>query len=158
MPYDVFITILLTAITVVLAAIAALLALLGVGLGALALWGYAGIKDEAQKAAGKAMDTRLKEYPSVAEVVEYVQRIKDSAAFAEQMQNQIVISAAPKPVETPSKPSVQEGVQKNAPPAVAQTPEQKIATYPGEEASNARQDGNPANPSGSDSGSDPSQV
>jgi hypothetical protein len=156
--YEVFITILLTAITVVLAALAALLALVGVGLGLAAFWGYAGIKDETRKAMSKAMEDMLKQYPSVTEVVEYIQQIKAAANFAQQMQNELVAGAETKNIESSSKPSVQVEVQ--APPTaveVAPPRESRIEPYPGEEASNV-QDGKPADTTGSDSGPNSRQI
>jgi hypothetical protein len=155
MSYDVFITILLTAITVVLAALAALVAVVGLGIGALALWGYAGLKDEAEKTVSLTMDAKLKEYPSAADMIALHTRMKATAEFIEQVQNQMVIPVESKPVETPSKPSV----QVDAAAASTETPsEATIATYPEEEADHVRKNTRPDPASDADSRTNPSKV
>jgi hypothetical protein len=151
--YDVFITILLTAITVVLAALAALVAVVGLGIGALALWGYAGLRDEAKKSVSQAMDDKLREYPSSAEIVKSFRRIEDRAEFIEQMQNQMVTRIEPKPIETPSKPSVEVGGGSSPAQERTKPPEPTIAIYPGEgEANNVRKDAKPSTASTPDTG------
>jgi hypothetical protein len=150
--YDVFITILLTAITVVLAALAALVAVVGLGIGALALWGYAGLKDEAEKTVSVAMDAKLGEYPSAADMIALHTRMKATADFIERVQAQIVIPPEPKAVETPSKPSVEEGIELLVPSQEGQQPETEIEIYPGEEATNVRKDAKPSTASAPDSG------
>jgi hypothetical protein len=156
MSYDVFITILLTAITVVLAALAALVAVVGLGVGALALWGYAGLKDEAEKTVSETMDAKLKEYPSALDMIALHTRMKATAEFIEQVQNQIVIPAESKPIETPSKAGVQEGVAAVASAEVTKPSEATIAPYPGEEADHVRQNTEPTPASGTDSRTNPS--
>jgi hypothetical protein len=66
-----------TCVTIVLTALCAMLAILALGIGALAIWGYAGIqelknslREEVKQKAADALATKLQEYPDAATIIQ----------------------------------------------------------------------------------------
>jgi len=103
-------------ITITLTALGVMLAALGIGIGVIAIVGYAGLKkglhEMAKKHVEGAMAEKLKEYPSAAEIMET-------------LQNQLIAQPAPNAVESASNT----GVQQNS-----TMPGGKLGQpYPGEE-------------------------
>jgi hypothetical protein len=113
-----------TAITIVLAALAALLTALAIIIGLVAIWGWAGIKEEAAKAAREAIDRKTKDYPSPETMLELQSRMEDILGSWDAIQNKLVTTVATNQVAPASNTEVQEDTATVAPP------------YPGEEVQN----------------------
>jgi hypothetical protein len=106
-------------ISIVLTALAVMLAILGVGIGTLAIWGYVSLKqglhDMATQHVAKAMENKLKEYPSADDLIQAIH-------------NMIVAHPATNQVAPASNAGVQEQ------PGDAQGSEETVSEmYPGEE-------------------------
>ena len=108
-----------TAITIVLAALAALLTAMAIIIGIVAIWGWAGIKEEAAKAAREAIDRKTKDYPSPERMLELVSRMEEILGSWDNVQDKLVSGTATNPVA----PASNSGVQQQAPVA---------PPYPGE--------------------------
>jgi hypothetical protein len=125
-----------SAITIILTALGVMLAVVTLGIAALAIWGYFGIRDSVKEMASKkvdeAMAEALKKYPVAADMLRIMKRLGDQADFLDQMRNQSVTAQEPKFVEMASKPDVQEGVGETPLESIEKqaTP---IARLPGEE-------------------------
>jgi hypothetical protein len=125
-----------SAITIILTALAVMLAVVTLGIGALAIWGYLGIRDSVRDMAGKRVDEALKEtlrkYPDAAEIIRTMELVKAQADLLDQLRNQAVTAPEPKSVAIASKPVVQGEVGETPLESIEQqaTP---IAKYPGEE-------------------------
>ncbi len=132
------------AITIILTALAVMLAVVTLGIAALAIWGYVGLRDSLKETAAKRVDEAMKEalkkYPDAADMLKTMQRLRDQADFLDQVRNQVVTAPEPKVVETASKHGVQGGIVETPLESVDQqaTP---IAKYPGEGSKDARDDG-----------------
>jgi uncharacterized membrane protein len=127
--YDVYISIMLTALGVMVATFAILV-------GLAAVWGYAGLKDYLHETASKQVDAAiqdtLKKYPASADMLEALRQLKEQIKLWDEIRNQAVTVAAPKTVEIASKPVIQEGVEATPLESIEKqaTP---IARLPGEE-------------------------
>lgn len=124
----ILITIVLTAVTVVLAALGLFLAGLGLGIGALALWGYKGMKEA-------IAETVQREVPAVASAVvaeyrEVLDKLKKEMELTNKLQAQLKPPLESISIEMSSKSGVQ-GIQKTS------VESDGIRKYPGEEVSNA---------------------
>lgn len=108
-----------TAITIVLAALAALLTAMAIIIGIVAIWGWAGIKEEAAKAAREAIDRKTKDYPSPERMIELVSRMEEILGAWDNVQDKLVSGNAANQVA----PASNTGVQQQAPVA---------PPYPGE--------------------------
>jgi hypothetical protein len=97
-----------SAITIILAALAALLTALAIIIGLGAIWGWAGIKEAASKAATDAMNRRMKEYPEPERMLELMSRMEEVLGSWESIQNQLVTGFAAEPVATASNAGVQQ--------------------------------------------------
>jgi hypothetical protein len=124
-----------SAITIILTALAVMLAVVTLGIAALAIWGYIGLRDSLKETAAKRVDEAmmeaLKKYPAAADMLKMMQRLGEQADFLDQVRNQIVIAPDPKIVETASKHSVQ-GVSAETPLESVDQQITPIAKYPGE--------------------------
>jgi hypothetical protein len=74
-----------SAITIILTALAVMLAVVTIGIAALAIWGYIGLRDYLKEMADKrvdeAMTQALKKYPDAADMLKTMQRLRDQADF-----------------------------------------------------------------------------
>jgi len=113
----------LTFLGVLLAALGVLLTALAIMIAIAAIWGYAGIKEAAAKAATDAMALKMKEYPEPQTMLEMVSRMENILGSWNEIQNQLVTGAVTKPVA----PASDAGVQQE--PTVA-------PPYPGQEVQN----------------------
>jgi hypothetical protein len=133
-----------SAITIILTALAVMLAVVTIGIAALAIWGYIGLRDYLKEMADKrvdeAMKQALKKYPDAADMLKTMQRLRDQADFLDQVRNQVVTAPDPKIVESASKTGVQVGSAETPLESVDQqaTP---IAKYPGEGGKDDASDG-----------------
>ncbi len=133
-----------TAITIVLAALGALLTALAIIIGLVAIWGWAGIKEEAAKAAREAIDRKTKDYPAPETMLELLSRMQDIVGSWDAIQNKLVTSVATNQVAPASNVGVQQETTV-APP------------YPGEGAQNvatSASDSEPHNPGSDDTNAD----
>jgi hypothetical protein len=90
------------------------------------------------------MQVKLKEYPEAADMLDLAQRLRSRLDFLDQIQNQIVISPAPRDVETASKTGIKEEAKESG--EVLPVPEadiRPVEPYPGEEEPDASSDGSP---------------
>lgn len=126
--YDVYVSIMLTALGVMIGTFAVVLALA-------AIWGYAGLKDSLREMAVKqvdaAMQDALKKYPPAADMFKALNEMRERKELYDRLRNQAVTAIEPKSVETASKPVIKgvgetplESIEKQATP---------IARLPGEE-------------------------
>jgi hypothetical protein len=126
--YDVYLSIMLTALGVMIATFAILV-------GLAAIWGYAGLKDYLREMAVKQVDAAvqdtLKKYPAAADMIDALNQFRQQQEVLDQLRNQAVTVPEPKLVATASKPDIKgvdatplESIEKQATP---------IALYPGEE-------------------------
>jgi hypothetical protein len=124
-----------SAITIILTALAVMLAVVTIGIAALAIWGYIGLRDYLKEMADKrvdeAMTQALKKYPDAADMLKTMQRLRDQADFLDQVRNQVVTAPEPKIVETASNHGVQ-GVSAETPLESVDQQVTPIAKYPGE--------------------------
>jgi hypothetical protein len=124
-----------SAITIILTALAVMLAAVTLGIGALAVWGYFGIRDSVKEMASKKVDEAvneaLKKYPAAADMLQIMERARAQADLFDQMRNQAVTAPEPKLVEIASKPDVEE-VQAETPLESIKQQVTPIAKYPGE--------------------------
>jgi hypothetical protein len=97
-----------TAITIVLAALAALLTALAIIIGIVAIWGWAGIKEEAAKAAREAIDRKTKDYPAPERMLELVFRMEEILGSWDNIQDKLVSGNAAKGVAPASNAEVQQ--------------------------------------------------
>jgi hypothetical protein len=129
-----------SAITIILTALAVMLAVVTIGIAALAIWGYIGLRDSLKEIAAsrvdEAMKEALKKYPDAADMLKTLQRLRDQADFMDQVRNQVVTAPDPKILESASKTSVQVGHAETPLESIDQqvTP---IEKYPGEGGSDA---------------------
>ena len=86
MTYESFLTIVLTALCVILAALA-------LGIGALAIWGYNGIREavtkEATSKAEAALAAKMQEYPDARQMISVFQRLQEQVGFMESIRDQM---------------------------------------------------------------------
>ena len=125
-----------SAITIILTALGIMLAVVTLGIAALAIWGYFGIRDSVKEMATKkveeAMSEALQKYPDAGRMLNALKRLEQQAEFWDQLRNKAVTGGGePLVLETASKPVVKEGVAETPLESVQQqiTP---IADYPGE--------------------------
>jgi hypothetical protein len=127
--YDVYLSIMLTALGVMIATFAILV-------GLAAIWGYAGLRDYLREMAVRQVDAAvqesLKKYPAAADMIDALNQAKKQVEIWDQLRNQAVTAPEPKSVAIASKRSVQGGVGETPLESVEKqaTP---IAKYPGEE-------------------------
>jgi hypothetical protein len=74
-----------TFLTIVLTALAVMLAILAIGIAAMAIWGYRGMKEHVVETVNFRVDTELKakiaEYPAAVDLVSLFQALKEKEAF-----------------------------------------------------------------------------
>ena len=75
-----------TCVTIVLTALCAMLAILATGIGALAIWGYSGIKEvkrsiesDVTKKADAALAAKLSEYPAAESIIQVFHQFKEQS-------------------------------------------------------------------------------
>lgn len=85
-----------TCVTIVLTALCAMLAVLAIGIGALAFWGYSGIKQvrksieaDVTKKADEALAAKLSEYPDATSIIQAFDQFKEQSVLMEQLRNQM---------------------------------------------------------------------
>jgi len=98
----------LTFLGVLLAALGVLLTALAIMIAIAAIWGYAGIKEAAAKAATDAMALKMKEYPEPQTMLEMVSRMENILGSWNEIQNQLVTVLSRKPVAPASDAGVQQ--------------------------------------------------
>jgi|SRR5260370_20803609 hypothetical protein len=98
----------LTYLGVLLAALGVLLTALAIIIAIAAIWGWAGIRDGAAKAATDAANFKMKDYPTAERMLELTSRMETVLGSWDSIQNQLVTGAATKPVAPASNTDVQQ--------------------------------------------------